>query len=105
MPNPTPQSTVKKWIAHSEDFAKGQVFINAKAEQTLRSTKAASLLLVGVTRVEGEFEEGDIINVVGPEGDTVAIGRSGYSSDNARQNIGKHGIKPLIHYDYLYMEQ
>ncbi len=103
-PSATAQSPVKKWIAHSDGFAKGRVCINAKAEQTLRSPKAASLLLVGVTSVDGDFEEGDIISVLNVAGDVIAVGRSSYAAEEARRNIGVHGLRPLIHYDYLCME-
>ncbi len=103
-PNPNPASQVKKWIAHSESFAKGVVRVNAKAEEALKGVTATSLLLVGVTAVEGDFEEGDIITVVGPEGKSFAIGRSSYSAAEARRHLGGHGLRPLIHYDYLYME-
>lgn len=103
-PNPNPTTQVKKWIAHSESFAKGVVHINDKACKALQSDKATSLLLVGVTSIDGDFEEGDIINVEDSAGTTIAIGRSAYSADEARRNIGVHDIKPLIHYDYLYME-
>ncbi len=104
LPNPSPTSPVKKWIAHSESFAKGRVHINRKAVEALRGDKAVSLLLVGVTAIEGEFEEGDIISIVDDEGNLVAVGRSGYSSDEATRCIGAHDMKPLIHYDYMYME-
>ena len=103
-PNPSPTSQVKKWIAHSESFAKGVVHINAKAEEALKGDKAVSLLLVGVTSIDGDFEEGDMINIEDAHGQTIAVGRSGYSSDEARKLIGVHDIKPLNHYDYLYME-
>ena len=104
-PNPNPASQVKKWIAHSESFAKGIVHINKNAEDALKGDKAVSLLLVGVTSIEGDFEENDIINVVGSNNDIIAVGRSGYSASEAKENIGVHDLKPLIHYDYLYMEQ
>ena len=103
-PNPEPVSQVKKWIAHSESFAKGVIHINAKAEEALKGDAAVSLLLVGVTAIEGDFEEGDIINVVGQDGQVLAVGRSGYDADEARKLMGKHDVRPLIHYDYLYME-
>lgn len=103
-PNPTPTSQVKKWIAHSESFAKGRVFVNQQAEAALRSNRAVSLLLVGVTAIEGDFEEGDIINVVGHDGHTMAVGRSAYSATEARSKMGAHDVRPIIHYDYLYME-
>ncbi len=60
--------------------------------------------MVGVTAIEGDFEEGDIINIIDDGGRTIGIGRSAYSSDEARQLIGRHDVKPIIHYDYLYME-
>ncbi|WP_434502718.1 glutamate 5-kinase [Prevotella sp.] len=104
-PNPNPASQVKKWIAHSESFAKGIIHINKNAEDALKGDKAVSLLLVGVTSIEGDFEENDIINVVGSNNDIIAVGRSGYSASEAKENIGVHDLKPLIHYDYLYMEQ
>ncbi len=104
VPNPDAASTVKKWIAHSGSFAKGKVVINDKAVEALKGAKATSLLLVGVVAVEGEFEEGDIINIDDEQGNLVAVGRSAYSSTDAKNNIGVHDIKPLVHYDYLYME-
>ncbi len=103
-PNPNPTSTVKKWIAHSESFSKGVVQVNAKAAEALRGDKAVSLLLVGVTSVDGEFEEGDIISIVDEQGRQIAVGKSGYSSNDAIKNIGTHDLKPLVHYDYMYME-
>jgi glutamate 5-kinase len=103
-PNPNPTSGVKKWIAHSESFAKGVVHVNQNAADALKGEKAVSLLLVGVTSIDGEFEEGDLINVIEPDGKPIAVGRSGYSSDDAKEQIGTHDVKPLIHYDYLYME-
>lgn len=103
-PNPNPTSRIKKWIAHSESFAKGRVFVNAKAEDALKGDKAVSLLPIGVTAVDGDFEEGDIIEVVNTKGKVMAVGRSGYNAADAERAIGKHDMKPIIHYDYLYME-
>lgn len=103
-PQPSSPSNVKKWIAHSESFAKGIVFINKKAVEALKGEKAVSLLLVGVTRIEGEFEEGDLISIVDEKGKAIAIGRSSYTATEARRNIGVHELKPLVHYDYLYLE-
>lgn len=103
-PDPEGVSGVKKWLAHSDSFAKGVIHINDKARDALRGDAAASLLMVGVTAVEGEFEEGDIVNIVGSDGQRLAVGRCAYSSDDARRLIGKHDIRPIVHYDYLYLE-
>ena len=43
-------SSVKKWIAHSEGFAKGELHLNEQAVTALRGKKAVSVLPVGVTR-------------------------------------------------------
>lgn len=104
VPNEDDVSNVKKWIAHSGSFAKGTVHINSRAAEALRSGRAVSLLMVGVTLVDGVFEEGDIITVMDECGSVVGIGRSNYGSDEARLLIGKHDVRPIVHYDYLYME-
>lgn len=104
-PNPAPASTVRKWLAHSESFAKGVVRVNDRAAEALRGSKATSLLLVGVVAVEGEFEEGDIVSIVDQQGRLVALGRSAYGVGEAQAHIGEHGLKPLVHYDYMYMSQ
>ena len=103
-PQPAFPSNIKKWIAHSESFTKGTAFINRNAVEALKGDKAVSLLLVGVIRIEGEFEEGDLISIVDEKGKAIAIGRSSYTATEARKNMGVHELKPLVHYDYLYLE-
>lgn len=99
-------SSVKKWIAHSAGFAKGVVHINRQAaEALLNNDRAVSLLLVGTTAIEGDFDEGDIVSIVDEANKEIAIGRSGYGADEARSLIGKHNQKPLVHYDYLFMNE
>lgn len=44
---------VKKWIASSEGFAKGALHLDAGAAAAVSQSKAASILAVGVTAVEG----------------------------------------------------
>ncbi|MDE6282847.1 MAG: glutamate 5-kinase [Muribaculaceae bacterium] len=103
-PSPAPLSTIKRWIAHSSSFAKGEIRVNADAAAVLRSDRAVSLLPVGVTGVSGEWEEGDIVSVLSPEGVRIAVGRAATDSLTAAASVGRHGCKPLIHYDYLYLE-
>lgn len=103
LPSENAVSTVKKWIAHSDGFAKGRVFVDERAIQALTQMKVVSLLMVGVTAVEGDFEEGDIINVVDSAGQVIAVGKSGHSSRDAQELMGQHDVKPMVHYDYLYI--
>ena len=104
LPAVKPVSSVKKWIAHSEGFAKGEIHINKGAEEALLAPKATSLLLVGVTQVVGDFEEDDIVRIVNEEGKLLGVGCAGYGSEEARALIGSRDLKPLVHYDYLYID-
>ncbi|MDR2680512.1 MAG: glutamate 5-kinase [Tannerella sp.] len=103
-PSSKPVSNIKKWIAHSEGFAKGEVYVNNGARDALLRPKATSILFVGVTRIEGDFEKDDIVKILDESGRQIGVGCSGYGSDEARKRIGKHSDKPLVHYDYLCLE-
>lgn len=104
VPAAQPVSGVKKWIAHSGSFTKGIAYVNDQAAKALLSERATSLLLVGVTRIEGEFEEGDIIAIHDSQDRRIAIGKSAYDSESASQLVGAHAKRPLVHYDFLYIE-
>lgn len=102
-PLETEKSSLKRWIAHSDGFTKGRLVIDNRAAEIITSDRAVSLLPVGVTSVEGNFEKDDLVNIFDIEGHHIAIGRSTYSSDEARQAAGKHDLRPIVHYDYLYI--
>lgn len=97
------RSGIRKWIAHSEDFAKGVIEVNEGAADALRSG-GASLLPVGVTAVHGNFERHDIVKIIGPDGLTVGVGRVDCDSQAAAASTGTKGTRPLVHADYLYIE-
>ena len=101
---PQPVSSVKKWIAHSEGFAKGELHIDDCATKVLASDKAVSILPIGITDVRGEFEKDDIVRIIDFEGNPIGVGKANCSSEQAREAMGKHGKKPVVHYDYLYIE-
>ena len=97
-------SSVKKWIAHSDGYAKGSLVINEKAKAKLLSEEAVSLLPIGVVSVEGEFEKDDIVKIVTTEGESIGVGKVSCDSTKARTLAGNKGGRALIHYDYLYLE-
>lgn len=103
VPSAKPVSGVKKWIAHSEGFAKGEVHVNGRAHEALCGPSARSLLPIGVERIEGVFEKGDIVRIFAPGNVQIGVGRSSTDSEHARRQIGSKGAKPLVHYDYLYL--
>lgn len=98
-------SSVKKWIAHSKGFAKGEVHINKGAKDVLLGSKAVSLLPIGITKISGSFEADDIVRIIDDEGQQIGIGRVAYSSDEAVKLVGISNQKPIVHYDYLYIEK
>ncbi len=104
LPAAKPVSSVKKWIAHSEGFAKGEVHINTGAAEALASPKATSVLFVGVTQIVGDFEKGDIVRIFNEAGEQIGVGCADYDSKEAGELIGRRDLKPLVHYDYLFLD-
>ncbi|MDR3329534.1 MAG: glutamate 5-kinase [Prevotellaceae bacterium] len=101
-PSPKATSSVKRWVANSEAFAKGAIVVNSGAREVLLQ-KAASLLPVGVVRIEGDFEKDDVVKICDEQGATLGVGRVTRSSSRARQVAGRQGEKALVHYDYLFL--
>jgi glutamate 5-kinase len=99
------KSGVKKWLSHSQAFAKGGVYINKGAQEALSDEKAVSLLMIGVSKIEGFFKKGDIIRILDDKGRQIGLGKSQYDSKKAEQYIGEKRKKPLIHYDYLLINE
>lgn len=103
IPSEKGATSVKKWIAHSNGFTKGEIHVNSNAREVLLGDKAVSLLPVGVTKIIGTFDAEDIVRIVDEEGKQIGIGRTAYNSDKAKEIIGKSNNKPIIHYDYMYI--
>lgn len=97
-------SSIKKWIAHSDSYAKGKLVINEKAKAKLLSDEAVSLLPIGVVSVEGEFEKDDIVKIIAEDGVSIGVGKVSCDSKKARSVIGNKGGRALVHYDYLFLE-
>ncbi len=105
-------SAVKSWISYSDSFAKAHLVINAGASKALFSNRAVSLLPVGVMQVEGEFHKGDLLKIFNEDNELLGLGKAQYNSEKLLEEINgnKTGIdgdkqKPVIHYDYLYLEE
>lgn len=96
----------RRWLAYATVPA-GRLLVNEGAVRAL-TDKGASLLLPGVIAVEGEFEEGGIVSVVGPDGVEFARGRCERSSGALRQAIevapGKKS-RAVVHRDHVVLMQ
>jgi glutamate 5-kinase len=96
-------SIIKKWLAYSELGTKGEIHINEGAAKGLLSDKATSLLMIGVVSVSGDFQKGDIVKIIDHEGNTIGFGKTQFNAEIAQKKIGVKNVKPVIHYDYLYL--
>ena len=104
VPENKPVSGVKSWISYSGSFAKAVVVVNKGAANALHSEKAVSLLPIGVVAVEGDFKTGDLLKIVDEEHHYIGIGKAQFGSEKLEKEKTASRQKPLIHYDYLYLE-
>ena len=94
------------WMAHASQ-PDGRVLIDAGAARALTVGKK-SLLLPGLTGLDGDFESGSVVDVVGPEG-VLARGICRYAAAELREVLAAQAegapapdhVAPVIHRDDL----
>lgn len=95
---------VKRWIGHADGYVNGKVYVNEGAKNALLDQqKANSLLPVGIVRIEGNIKKNDIVALCDADGISFGLGKARYDGKQIKELIGKHGQKPFIHYDYMYL--
>ena len=98
--------SAKRWVAASHGHEKGRVVVNDGAKAVLCDpARLASLLPVGIVRIDGGFEKGDILRIDDVSGRAVGYGRAEYDARTALECCGVQDCKPLIHYDYLVINE
>jgi glutamate 5-kinase len=85
-PHEGPIAARKQWLA-SHMTARGGLRLDAGAVSVLRQA-GRSLLPVGVTGVEGEFNRGELVICKAPDGTEIARGLVNYSAEEAARIIG-----------------
>ena len=95
VPNGIPLEAKKRWLAFFQRPT-GNIRINACAVPVLRD-KGGSLLAIGITGVTGSFAQGDIVNILDPEGKILARGLATYADHEVKIIAGKTSgeLKPL----------
>ncbi len=83
-----PLESRKRWI-FGGTRPDGRVIVDAGAQRALRE-RGGSLLPAGITAVEGSFERGDTVLIVGPKGKPLARGIVRYGSADLAQIRGHH---------------
>ncbi len=68
---------VKRWIAYGASV-KGQIHVNESAKKAI--LKGSSLLPVGVSKIIGHFNSGDVVGIVDQENIEFAKGNTNYNS-------------------------
>lgn len=99
------ETGVKKWLSHSDTFAKGAVIINKGAKEALLGERATSLLMIGISKVDGFFRNGDIVRIFDEDGNNIGLGKAQYDSKKTENKIGEKLNKPFIHYDFLLINE
>jgi glutamate 5-kinase len=99
-------SSFKLWLKHAKP-ARGRLLVDAGAAQVLRES-GSSLLPVGITGVEGDFQAGDAVEVAA-NGAIVGKGIADYSASELDQVMGlksaevrellPHAADEVIHRD------
>ncbi|MBX9678090.1 MAG: glutamate 5-kinase [Gemmataceae bacterium] len=76
----------KRWLGYTAR-PKGKLIVDAGACQAVK-TKGKSLLPIGVVRVQGEFDKGDVIALLDLDGQEFARGLTNYASGDAGKILG-----------------
>lgn len=98
------------WLAFALE-SRGRVHVDSGAARAL-AAGTASLLGVGVVRAEGAFSAGDLVELVDPEGRTIARGLSAYDAEGigalaglttteAFERLGPGSAREVVHRDDL----
>lgn len=111
-PAQTVMAARKRWIA-GQLQVRGQLHLDEGAAQVLRG-QGKSLLPVGVKRIEGQFDRGDLVACIDPNGSEVARGLVNYGAaetlrilgakrEEVAQRLGYPGEPELVHRDNLVL--
>lgn len=98
VPSAHPVKSHKRWIA-IQDHTFGSIRIDPGATEAIMKN-GKSLLAAGITAIEGNFESGDLVRVLAPDGAAVAQGIAQLDS-SLIQNYD--GPTPVIHRDNLVL--
>jgi glutamate 5-kinase len=96
----TPLESRKRWLL--TDKPKGAVYVDVGAVKALLAKDGASLLPVGITRVEGDFVRGTTVSIYDPQGVELAHGITSYGSEELRQLCRQQSsrISEILGYSY-----
>lgn len=102
-PLPVRRSAVKRWLASEVHHISANVTANARLADILRTVEARiSILPVGLTKISGSFDKGDLVQLVDERGQPLALGVARYDAENLKPALGQKNQPVFIHYDQLH---
>jgi glutamate 5-kinase len=107
-----PMTARKQWLANQLKIS-GKLFLDAGASKAVQQS-GVSLLAVGVTQVEGDFQRGEVVSCIDQDGVEIARGLVNYDSKESQKIKGETSEKfenilgyvddaELIHRDNLVL--
>lgn len=100
------KSNKKRWMAFNYAKNPGCIFVNTCLFDIItENIKVISILPVGIDKCSGEFEKGDLIDILSPDGTKIGVGIAKYGIDKLKEYIGQRNKPLFIHYDHLYTER
>jgi glutamate 5-kinase len=99
LPSTPHRESRKRWL-HSQK-TDATISVDAGAATKLRK-HGASLLPVGITGAAGDFERGDAVRILAPDGMAIALGIANYAAAEVLQLIGVQSaqIETVLGYTY-----
>lgn len=82
-----PIAAKKQWLADQLQL-RGRLTLDSGAVRVLRD-QGKSLLPIGVTAADGDFERGDVVSCVAPDGQEIARGLVNYGLSDTRRILRK----------------
>jgi len=86
-PHENKMSGKKHWIEYTLK-SQGSIIVDKGAKDAL-TLNGRSLLASGITDVKGDFESGEAVDIVGPDGKTIAKGLVNYHSPELARIMGR----------------
>lgn len=92
----------KRWMV--AENPRGTLVVDSGAANVLH-VDGASLLPIGILRVEGEFYRGDVVEVVDQDTQTIAHGLANYGSEELRLLCRRHSSEIVDVLEYTYGDE
>lgn len=99
------KSPLKRYLAFGTNKTQNHIIINDNLFNIIATTnKPISILPVGITALDGQFEKGDVVDVLTQNNIKIGVGVAKYSSIKLQEHLGQKNKPVFLHYNYLYFD-